>query len=201
MRWLPSLLAGCLLPDLSGSLDPGPPAQTTPPVVVVTTGTGDTAEPLVVAELTVDATDHDLWVGLDLDTLDPAAPADDPSVDLRLRRFEVLTNGGASGDGGVLVARLDGVAFADVHAVPTGLDWRADEPDADEDGHVEGVFDDWYVYDETTHELTPAPVTWLVRTTEDAVFRLVFLSYYDPSGTPARVSLRVGTLHPDPDED
>ncbi|MEZ4240287.1 MAG: HmuY family protein [Myxococcota bacterium] len=194
-RLLPLLSLGACLPDLSDSLDPGPPPADTDTVVVVTPGTpdtGDTAAPvaLPVAELVVDATAYDAWVGLDLDALDPAADPDGTAWDLRFQRFQVALHGEA----GVEVAALDGVPFDDVRSVPDGLVWQGDLPDADGDGVPEYALADWYDYDEATHELTPADRTWLVRTTEGAVHRLAFLAYYDDNGTPARIRLRAGPL-------
>ena len=65
----------------------------------------------------LDATSMTAWVHVDLDSdalVDAAAP-----WDLRFQRFQISTNGGTSGDGGVEVARLDGVVFADVTSAPT----------------------------------------------------------------------------------
>ncbi|MEM6927585.1 MAG: hypothetical protein AAF602_11690, partial [Myxococcota bacterium] len=50
-------VSGCLMPDLSDTLDPGP--QTDPDAVIRSDG--------AVTELTVDATDQEAWVALDLD--------------------------------------------------------------------------------------------------------------------------------------
>lgn len=199
------LVAACL-PDISGSLDPGPPPDpddtdvvvvTTPTVPADTADTGpDEPPPLPVAEITVDATDPGRWVGLDLDAFDPGADPDGEAWDLRFRRFEVAVSGGVSGAGGVEVARLEGVPFEDALAVPSDAVWATDLPDADGDGVLEYVFVDWYDYDQATHLLSPADRTYAVRTTEGAVYRLRFESYYDDAGTPARIRLRTGPLAP-----
>lgn len=188
MKLLPLLcLVGCL-PDISASIDPGP--LDTAPDVLIDPGTGD--EPFV-AELEIDATDHELWQGLDLDALDPSADADGPSFDLAFRRFEVKLNGGVSGDGGVEAVVLDAVPFEEISEVPACC-WITDEADADGDTVPEYALLTWYDYDYDTHQLAPADRTYVIRTTEQAVFRLAFVSYYNENGTPARIALRVGPL-------
>jgi hypothetical protein len=194
-----ALLVACL-PDISDSLDPGPPPRAETTVVVVTEPpvreSGDTAteEPLPVAEITVDATAYDVWSGLDLDAFDPLADPDGAAWDLRFRRFEVALNGGVSGGGGVEVTWLAGVPFDQVLDVPVDATWVTDEPDADGDGTPEHALIDWYDYDEDTHELSPADRTYVVRTTEGVPYRLAFEAYYDASGTPARIRIRTGPL-------
>lgn len=166
VTWL--FLAGCY-PSLEDTLDPGPTEVAQPSDGV-----------------RIDATDYDVWVGLDLDTL---AFVDDASAswDLAARRFEVKLNGGVSGDGGVEVADVDPDAPGQIPAEG----WYTDEPDADGDGVPEYALQDWYLYDYETHELSPAPQTWLVRTTEGGIVELAFASYYDDAGTPARILLSV----------
>lgn len=183
------LLPGCLLPDLSGALDPGR-ARSDEPVLI-----GDTADPLFVVELTVDATDAERWVGFDLDALELPVDPEGATWDLRFRRYEVELDGGVSGDGDVAVAWVD-ASFDGLTEVPDGIAWLTDGPDADGDGVPERALDGWYVYDQATHQLSPAPGAWLVRTNAGALFRLAFLSYYDPAGTPARLRLQVGPLDP-----
>jgi hypothetical protein len=190
-------LCGACLPDISHTLDPGPPPSEPPVVVVVDTADTGTA-PLPVAEITMDATDYELWVGLDLDTFDPAADPEGTTWDLRFRRFEVALDGGVSGSGGVEVTALDEVPFDEVLQVAAGALFVTDEPDADGDGVPEYALADWYLYDEATHRLDPAPRTYVVRTTDDALYRLAFEAYYDENGTPARIALRTGPLtHPE----
>lgn len=203
-RHLPMLLlcGGCL-PDISHTLDPGPPPSDEPEVVVIIpepAETGDTGAlpPLPVAQITIDATDYERWVGLDLDTFDPNADPDGTTWDLRFRRFEVALDGGASGAGGVEVAALDEIPFDEVSQPPDGALFVTDQPDADGDGIPEYALADWYAYDESTHRLDPVPRTYVVRTTEDVLYRLAFDAYYDENGTPARISLRTGPLtHPE----
>lgn len=124
----------------------------------------------------LDATSMTAWVHVDLDSdalVDAAAP-----WDLRFQRFQISTNGGTSGDGGVEVARLDGVVFADVTSAPTS-GWIAD--DAEDYAFEQG--DGWYAYDGTTHLLTPRPIVWVVRSTSGSAFKLELLRYYDDAGT------------------
>jgi hypothetical protein len=184
MRTLPWwMLAGCL-PDISGTLDPGPKdggGGTT----VVDTASGE-------VDLVVDATSYDDWVGLDLDLAELADPTGD-AWDLAFRRFEVMSNGGISGDGGVEAAPVAGVAFEDLVDAPAE-GWRTDAPDANDDDVPEYALVDWYIYDYDTHLLAVNEVVWVVRSTEGALFKLAFDSYYDDNGTPGRISLRFAPL-------
>ena len=53
--------------------------------------------------VSINASDYDRWVYLDLDTsaeVEPETPSDNPVWDLRLQRFKIQTNGGVSGTGG-----------------------------------------------------------------------------------------------------
>jgi hypothetical protein len=152
----------------------------------------DTGEdPTTPVSWTVDATDREAWVHLDLDAGETVAAAD--PWDLRVRRFEVHLNGGVHGDGGVEATFTEGLAFDEATAAPEA-GWATDAPDADEDGLPEAVFDEWYDYDVETHVLTPKARTYFVRSTEGDVYRLVFLSYYDDAGTPGVLHLRLGWL-------
>lgn len=137
---------------------------------------------------TVDATDTDAWQRLDLDT-GLTAPADE-GWDLAFSRFRVRTNGGVSGRGGVLVARLPGQRFETLTRAPEE-GWTADLPG---EGTHENAFNggpdganDWYDYDVAAHMLTPRDVTYVVASTAARFYKLRFLGYYDAAGTPAVV--------------
>ena len=129
----------------------------------------------------VDASDPDIWVDLDLD--------EDGVWDLRLRRFEIASNGGISGDGGVQAQRVeDGDLLAP--GEPDPARWRVDAADGpDEDSDADLALSTWYLYDETTHVLTPAPGVWWVRCTSQTQVVLVIDDYYDEWGTSARFAL------------
>lgn len=173
MRVLPAILSiGCLMPDISDTLDPGPADGPS----------GATAEGGVL----VDATDEKLWVAYDLDAGDFSDHAG-ADWDLAFRRFQVdLAEGLAA-------AMIEGVAFADVVEVPAD-GWRVDEPDADDDGIPEYALGDWYDYDQDTHTLTPAARVYVVESTEGRYHKVAFDGYYDDAGTPARLTFRTAEL-------
>ncbi len=144
----------------------------------------------------IDATDHEQWVYLDLETariVEVDDPAIDTGWDIALQRFQPKVNGGISGNGDVAVAMLDGQDFAALSQAPAdGYD--TDQPDADDDGVPEYVMGDWYDYDAETHILTPADRVYVVRTVEGAHHKLAFESYYDDAGTPGFVQFRWGPV-------
>lgn len=132
---------------------------------------------------TVDASDEEDWVYLDLDT-GSETRVDDPGWDLGFRRFEIIVNGGVSGPAGVEVATLDAVSFNSLAEAPSDAVWTTDETDGDdEDDDPDAVFVDWYAYDFMTHVLTPKDRLYLVRSGEAAVFELQLVDYYSTAGT------------------
>jgi len=142
--------------------------------------------------LVMDATDAERWSALDLDG-GRVTVEEDSGWDLAFQRFEIKVNGGISGDGGVEVVAVSAMYQDDIE-VPAG-GWLTDEPDADGDEVPEYALLTWYSYDYETHLLNPAEVVYIVRTSEDALFKLAFDSYYDNSGTPARISLRFAPIN------
>ncbi|MEN0062696.1 MAG: HmuY family protein [Myxococcota bacterium] len=172
-RFLPALLSiGCLMPDLSDTLDPGPD--------------GATAGATDAGGILVDATDEKAWVTYDLDQ-DEFGGLEDEGWDLAFRRFQVdLAEGLAA-------AAIEGVTFEEVVDVPSE-GWRVDEPDADDDGIPEYALGDWYDYDFDAHLLSPAARIYVVESTEGRYFKVGFENYYDEAGTPARLTFRTAEL-------
>lgn len=177
--WLSVAASGCLMPNLSDTLDPGPPIEE-----------GELAFVGGLADIVVDATDREEFVALDLDALE-YLEMDDPSWDLAFRRFEIDLQEGLE------AAIVDGVLFDDLVTVPTE-GWQTDLPDDDDDGVPEYVFEEWYDYDFDNHTLSPADRVYAVRTTAGAVIKVGFDSYYDEAGTPARIEMRIGVLEAAP---
>lgn len=130
---------------------------------------------------TVDATDEDVWVRLDLDAR-AETDADGP-WDLGLQRFRVELDGGSSGSGEVEATIVDGTAFDAVHEAPAD-GYSTDAPDGDDDdSDPDWVFADWYDYDPQTHVLTPKDRLYVVHTGADGYFKLQILDYYDDAGS------------------
>jgi hypothetical protein len=125
------------------------------------------------------------WVYLDLDTgleITPATADNDPTWDIAFRRSNVATNGGITGTGGVTVASSS-APFSDVTTAPdTGFVTDLADGD-DEDTLPDYAFRFWYLYDESTHVLTPDAITYVVRTTTGAFVKLRLAGYYDHVGT------------------
>lgn len=111
--------------------------------------------------------------------------------DLALKRPTIYTNdgdGGPGSGGAVLIAK----DFADVTAADAGSATFATEtffdaecnPNTDPTGAALTTFSTWYDYDPTTHVLSPAAGTWLVRGGSGALYKVQIDSYYaNPDGT------------------
>ncbi|NVB39885.1 HmuY family protein [Pseudenhygromyxa sp. WMMC2535] len=136
----------------------------------------------------VDASSESDWVYFDLDGSAEVTDAD--AWELGLRRFEIIVNGGISGDAGVEVAILEGVDLDEVDAAPEDAEWVTDAVDADDDGTDELVFIDWYDYDFTTHLLSPKQRVYVVRSSEGADFGVQIDGYYSEAGTSGVLTLR-----------
>jgi hypothetical protein len=128
-----------------------------------------------VRRTTLDASDESAWVYLDLDTGDEAIEGG-TGWDLSVRRFDILLAGGTSGDAGVEVAILEGAQFESLAEAPTDAVWITDQdPDL-------AMFD-WYDYDMVTHLLSAKDRVYLIRSSEDAVFKLQIVDYYSSAGS------------------
>lgn len=117
--------------------------------------------------------------------------------DLRFQRFHISTNGGISGSGGVEVAPVAGMTFAQVTS-PPGSGWISDAPDGD-DANMDPDYafeqgDGWYDYNPTSHALTPKPLVWVVKTTGGSMIKLQIEKYYSDAGTAGWFTLRWSPL-------
>jgi hypothetical protein len=141
----------------------------------------------------VDAQDEARWVYLDLESRAEASvvdPQDSDAWDLAFHRYDIATNGGVSGPGGMEAMVLVDVALEDVDAVPAG-EWIADAPDGDDEGDApDYALGGWYDYDFATHVLTPKPLVYVVRAVDGGHFALAVLDYYDDAGTSGWMTLR-----------
>lgn len=156
-------------------------------------------------ETLVNASSTTEWHYLDLETglaVMPTDPGADHAWDLSFQRFLILSNGGASGSGGALVARVEGESFASITRAPeTGwLEDRVDGPD-DRDDTNDSVFvnglNDWYAYELTTHVLTPrTDVVYVVETPDDHYFKVQVTGYYDGAGSPGWLRFRWAPVAP-----
>lgn len=179
-------LAGCAdsirpatseVPDAGGSApDDGTPAA--PAGKVQTTRAADGTYTTI-----VDSTSMTAWTYVDLETGAEAAISD--PWDLRFQRFHILSNGGVTGSGGVMIAPVTGTTLAQLTAPPAS-GYVADAADGNGDGVADSAFeqgDGWYSYDPASHVLTPQPVVWIIKTDGGATLALEIVSYYDAVGT------------------
>lgn len=132
----------------------------------------------------VDSTSATEWIYGDFETgaeIEATGP-----WDLRFQRFHISTNGGISGTGGVEVAPVPGLAFAQVTSAPAS-GWISDAVDGD-DANMDPDYafeqgDGWYDYNPMTHVLTPKSLVWVVKTNGGSTIKLEITKYYDDAGT------------------
>lgn len=137
----------------------------------------------------VDASDAEAWVyfsfvsGGQVLPLDPASGSD---WDLGFQRFHIVSNGGASGNGGAAVAVLTEQSFDDVLSAPAD-GYVPDQPDGDDSDTVaDSIFeegDGWYAYDEATNRLSPRANVYVLQAARGAHYKLAILDYYDGAGS------------------
>lgn len=144
----------------------------------------------------IDASDRERWVYFsfaEAAEVDVGDPATSTEWDLAFQRFNVLSNGGASGSGGRAVAILDGMQLEAVTSAPAD-GYVEDRPDSeDEDRIADSAFadgDGWYDYDSADNTLSPKPIVYVLRAPGPQYYALAFSSYYDDAGTSAHPSFR-----------
>lgn len=150
-------------------------------------------------ETLVDASSTTAWSYLDFETglaVMPMDPQRERTWDIAFQRFKVVSNGGVSGMGGALVARITDTPFANITQAPED-GYLADTPDgeADRDDTPDSAFtngvDDWYTYDVATHRVSPREdITYIVRTPEMHFFKVQIRAYYDAAGSPGFLRFR-----------
>ena len=112
--------------------------------------------------------------------------------DLRFQRFHISINGGSSGNGGVEIAAITGLTFAEVMSAPS-QGWLTDKADG-EDSNMDPDYafeqgDGWYDYNPTTHALAPKPIVWAIKTHDSSTIKLEITKYYDGAGTAGWLTL------------
>ncbi len=155
-----------------------------------------TVEPDGTRLAVVDATNKgsQVYVDLDGDTeLKAEAAFASNAWDLAFKRFEVFMNGGTSGPTGVVsVAVLVGQDFDALEKAPA-VGFLQDGQDL-VFAKVEGG---WYDYDLNVHKVVAKPgLTYVVKSSAGAFFKLKMLEYYDASGTPAMISVKYKAVSP-----
>lgn len=183
-------VAGCA-PDLrtdypfDGQVSTGPLVELTP---------GDDGSTTAI----VDATNKSAMVFFDIDEgreMKADEAFDTNAWDLAFQRYTVTMNGGGGNPTGeVSVAVLKGQGWDSVTQAPaSGYQQDASET------VFNGVEGGWYSYDLVKHKLvTREDLLYVVRSSQGRFFKLQMLSYYDSSGTPARLSFRYQPVSPPP---
>lgn len=138
-------------------------------------------------ETTVNASVEDKYRYFDLDA-DAEAKADSDDWDLAFSRFKIKTNGGDSGDGDVVVAKLVESDFDALTQAPdSGYIEDSDAVSSkSEGGDPSYAFlgpAPWYEYNGSNHQLSPADAVYVLRSTEGEFFKIKLLGYYDKAGT------------------
>ncbi len=142
----------------------------------------------------IDATHKSAFVYFDLDEgreLKTDEALETNGWDLAFQRYTVTMNGGGGNPTGqVRVAVLEGQGWDALTTAPTeGYQQDASEP------VFNGVAGGWYTYDLVKHRLvTRDELLYVVQSSTGRFFKLQMLSYYDDTGTPARLSLRYQPL-------
>lgn len=131
----------------------------------------------------VDASDESAWVYLDLDGAAELAEGE-AGWDLGFQRFDIILDGGISGDAGVEIAILEGVAFESLTEAPADTVFITDAVDGDDEGEDPDLgFFEWYDYDVATHTLSAKDRVYLVRSSAGALFKLQLADYYSTAGS------------------
>jgi hypothetical protein len=169
------LLVGCapsLVDDVDGDTDAVDADTAAPPVDAVVESYEDGSSLLM-----LDATHERIPVLLDLDT---GFTTLGDEWDVSIVRFDSWANEDVS-----IMALVD-VPFDEV-VTYDDADWVSGNEGAE-------LFADWWLYDITSHIVTPADITFAVLTNSGDVFKLRFVDYYADAGTPGTVSMLVAPL-------
>lgn len=181
--------------DDGGTGGGGPPGD----AKIETTDNGDGTFTTV-----VDATSETDYVYFDFESQSEKSvelPLNSTDWDIGFRRHLIPTNGGISGPGGVMVAPLEGDRLADLSDAPaTGYLTDVDDPPEDGDEDPDFVFNaietSWFRYNPSDHTLSPADLTYVVRTVEGRHYKVRIADYYDGVGTAAHLTFTWGEIGP-----
>jgi len=149
-------------------------------------------------ETVVNATSKEDYWYFDLDE-DAEVEESSADWDLAFQRFKIKSNGGDSGDGHVIVAKV-ATPFAELEKAPDS--GYVEDSDAvsskSENGDPNYAFlgpDPWYSY-EAMHMLSPKDVVFVVRSTEEKFFKVEILDYYDKAGTAGYLRFQWAEVEP-----
>ncbi|MBI3391700.1 MAG: HmuY family protein [Nitrospirae bacterium] len=113
-----------------------------------------------------------------------------PDWDVAFRRFQVVTNSGATNSAGQAGARDMGpVAFETIGEAPAE-GYLKDVMAGDRVETENSAIKRWYGYDYFTHRLKPKPNVYVVRTADGRFAKFQILSYYGPRKEAGWITIR-----------
>lgn len=108
-----------------------------------------------------------------------------------LKRYLVLVNGGDSGPGAVRIAEVTAASLDEVTAAPPASEFETDDWATEECVLVPGqmgepwVACDWWVMNDTTMQVDPRPVVWVIDLDgAGTLIKLRFVNYYGDPASP-----------------
>lgn len=137
----------------------------------------------------INATSKEDWVRFDLD--DPESEGGD-GWDLEFRRQFV----GLHDSAGVELAIVDGKKLSQVDGTPEASEFFGDSG-SDDDELAFSKESGWYSYSLLAHELKPRQRTYVVRSSEDMLYKLEFTTYYDSADDPGFPTFKWARLESD----
>lgn len=144
------------------------------------------------ARITVDARAREKWQYVRFSAGGVVAVAGSvlPDWDVAFRRFQVVTNSGATNPAGLAGARDMGpIPFESVDEAP-GEGYLMDEKAGDRVQTENATLKRWYEYDYAMHRLKPKPNVYVIRTADGRYAKIQVLSYYGPQKEAGWVTIR-----------
>lgn len=155
---------------------------------------GQSAGEISDTRITVDARGKEKWqyVRFSAGGVVTVAGSVLPDWDIAFRRFQVVTNSGATNPAGRAGVRDMGpVPFETVREAPE-KGYLVDAPTGDRIQTENPSLKRWYDYDYAVHRLKPKPNVYVIRTADGRYAKIQVLSYYGPQKEAGWVTLRFG---------
>lgn len=146
----------------------------------------------------INATDHDEWVMIDLETGNMSTSTnitEHEEWDLAVRRFIFALNCPLNGPGDVYAQAILDQSFDTFWDIPTD-GFVQDEADTNGDGVAEYVLGEWFDYDPSTHILTPRNQFYVIQNRNGNHFKFAIENYYSSAGTSAMITVLWELLDP-----
>lgn len=146
------------------------------------------------ARITLDARSKEKWqyVRFSAGGVVTVAGSVLPDWDVAFRRFQVVTNSGATNPAGRAGVRDMGPApYETVREAPE-KGYLVDVQSGDRIQTENPALKRWYEYDYAVHRLKPKPNVYVIRTADGRYAKIQVLSYYGPQKEAGWVTLRFG---------